>query len=216
MSFHIECDWCGADLYGKSYAVLKVTIVGRPSRSLLDRDEVRPSLHFCVEPTRLSADDLDRMGLDDETADGGCYASALKFIQGRATEPPDMGMEWRLLQTGAPLTDRSDRSDHGQALPVAVEGLRAVDDEFCHRAFHERCKPGGIIALRMSKIPVVIPERAWNAIFATEIITVDQLEAVPDEQLLQLSGVGVTSLARIREAIDAYRQLAPPDSIEVK
>ena len=73
-----------------------------------------------------------------------------------------------------------------------------------HLHWRELCdarrKPGGIYALED-----MIPPSAWSAIARTEIVTVAQLEALTDEQLLAMRGIAATSVRRIRDAIAVHR-----------
>ena len=105
--FWTKCDWCGAVLKDEDYAKLDVTIVRRRAGTLAGRwaEEPRPTLHFCVDAEL----DLDRMGLESSGYDGGsadcCYERGIAVINGVKSEPPDMGLEWRLVPAGEQAVD---------------------------------------------------------------------------------------------------------------
>jgi hypothetical protein len=195
MSYRTHCDWCGEWLsHGADQAVMQVTIYHRNGRGTLEAkwaEETRPTRHFCAAPKEDTDDGgRNRMGLVPEDRLDSCYDRAIAAITGSELRDPGMGMEWRLMPVDAPHVDPST----GAPRPVKLDWAAHS------RLFDERMKPGGIGALEDA-----IPPSAWSAVVRTGIVTIAQLEALTDEQLLAMRGIGATSVRRIREAIAVYR-----------
>lgn len=86
--FRVHCDWCGEVLYKVDHARLDVAIKreGGTRREREWAEEVRPTLHFCVNERT----DFNRMGIEGAAQDdaGSCFAKAMAAVRGTELEPP--------------------------------------------------------------------------------------------------------------------------------
>ncbi len=165
MGYRILCDWCGACLYGEDYAELPVTI-RRRRNSVLDArwaEEARPTLHFCV-PSNAGDN---RMGIEAQS-DDGCFERARALLKGTPSEPPDMGLEWRLLPVGSLVHDPPRQGQEPEPDLAAI------------------LKP--------------LPAHLRYVLPKAGITTLAQIDAMSDEQLLSIKGLGAKLLAALREA----------------
>ena len=180
MSFHVRCDWCGAGLYKDDQAVMSVKIERKSELRTMERrwaEEVRPTLHYCV----AGSVDYNRMGLPGggEELDS-CYERAIAAIQGTATTPPDMGMEWRLM-------------------PIDGEGAGSVEP-----AIGLEARPDADIA------NLEIGVRAHNALRKAGIESIHELAALTASQLAEIEGVGPTMAEQIKEGLRRWDASFPP------
>lgn len=179
MSYRVHCNWCGTALYKAEHATLTVRIERRGDTRLRTAwaEEGRPTLHFCV----ASKLDTNRMGLEEWEDDDGdsCFTRALAFIDGRGTETPDMGMEWRLVPIGTPVEETPQFRRGGPQTPTSPE-LREI-------------------------LHALVPKCQY-ALPRAGISTIEQVEAMTDEELLSLPEVGHYTVRKLREAIAAKRE----------
>ena len=178
MSSFRSCDWCGADLYSRDYAELIVTVKRRRT-GILDAkwaQEARPTLHFCVG-AELDREGRNRMGLpDEEDAGDGCFERAVRAVRGTRTATPDMGLKWRLPPVGVKVEDR--RPSAAPPAPVAPDADLA--------SFLAPLAPQPRAALK-------------RALRAAGVATLDQLDAMTDDELMDMPGVGWTTRTKIRD-----------------
>lgn len=140
VSYRVHCNWCGKHLFREDRAVLEITVERRAAASRRERDwaqEQRPTLHFCVGENL----DTNRMGMSDMRVDDpdSCFTRAIAAVNGRKTEPPNMGLEWRLVpvpggpQERAPQPLTEEMRGLIDRLPVAYRvvlpkaGIHSVD-----------------------------------------------------------------------------------------
>lgn len=188
MTFHINCDWCGASLYKKDMAVIEVTIKRRRSNDheRILAQETRPTRHFCVNDEV----NYDRLGLPSDEDDlGSCYERAIATITGERTQPPNLGLEWRLMPVDEPRTPRS---------TIRRAAADAQREERAAHADHvfESVEPAlrRVIAERLPAARKFVLPRAG-------ITTLDQVAAMSDEELLAIRGVGLGILRELRAAV---------------
>jgi hypothetical protein len=182
MGYQVKCDWCDAPVDpDDDHAVLEVVVNRHKEvRSLLDRkwaQETRPTLHFCVEPREST----DRMGLvETEGEPDDCYQRAMAAIHLRATERPDMGMEWRLV-------------------PIDTE-THQDEAEFEDRSLWEEGYPG-LLARELcdAGLDLPLPKRLHEVGIDT---LGDLRRAVEAESLLTVKGIGPAKLKSLRERLD--------------
>lgn len=172
MTYWVECDWCGKALYGKDQAVMEVHVERERTGKLEARwaEEVRPTLHFCAAPEV----DYNRMGLTEGRPDDldSCYQRAVSSIKGRKTEPPNLGMEWRLVPVAAETAAEGNVSDEQRK--AASKWLRSF---------------GGLTP------------RAHMALVRRGIDRATA-ERMSDEELLEITGVGLGTVRVLRAALE--------------
>lgn len=185
MGYKIHCDWCGEHLYKVDKAVLGVTIERRRENALEAKwaEETKPTMHFCVspEPDRKA---YNRMGLDpDEHMGESCFDKAVAMVKGRKLAEPDMGLEWRLVSVvddpkadAATQPERERPGSPGANYKPLEPDLRAC----VHSKLSSSC---------------------WFALPRAGISTFAQVEAMTDDELLELSGVGWKTVKVLRAAL---------------
>lgn len=196
MTFVITCDWCGAHIPNEAdCAKLPITIQRRRSNALDARlaEETKPTLFFCVDPGTREA--RSRMGLEQRfESPGGCFERAMRAITGTRTETPDMGMEWQLVPIGTTAATQQHGRRHGNRAPAA--GPVAADADLA--AYLNTLAPSPAASLR-------------RALLGKGISTLDQIEAMSDDDLMAIKGVGWRTRCKVR-AFLAERAAAPAAS----
>lgn len=185
MGYRIHCNWCGENLYKVDKAVLGVTIERRRANALEAKwaEETKPTMHFCVspEPDRKA---YNRMGLEpDEHAGESCFDKAVSMIEGRELAEPDMGFEWQLVSVDSdPKTDAA--TQPGRERP----GSRGAN--------YKPLEPDLRACVHSS-----LSSSCWFALPRAGISTFAQVEAMTDDELLAVSGVGHGTVKVLRAAI---------------
>jgi hypothetical protein len=114
VSYHAECDWCGAWLsYDADQAQMSVVICHRKG-SRLDAqwsEEAKQTRHFCAAPKEdTDRGGRNRAGLVPEPEFESCYDRAIAAMTRTELGDPGMGMEWRLMPVDAPKPTNDVRS----------------------------------------------------------------------------------------------------------
>ena len=186
MSYRTHCDWCGTHLaHEDDQAVMPVTIYHRRGKGALDAkwaEETGVTRHFCAH----------KKG-EDLTEDGrirSCYERAIVAVKGTPLSDPGMGMEWRMMpvageppavatapapEVPAPATELVD--------PVAFAGMQVT------RELHD------VILRRLPRSKRLVLPRCG-------IVSLDQVAAMTDEDLLAIDGIGSRTLVLLREAVE--------------
>lgn len=192
MAFRTHCDWCGEVLDADDdRAVMPVTIHHPRGRTTLDArwaEETKPTRHFCAAPREdTDRGGRNRAGLVPDGEFDNCYDRALAVITGRRLGDPGAGMEWRLMPVpGGDLAKRDD--PHREGGPAEVVDAPAVATDI----------PGLLRNLCPSH-----GSRLRRALHRAGIVSLDQIAAMSDDQLLVIDGIGHGSLKLFREAIRA-------------
>ncbi len=189
MGYQVKCDWCEAPVHlNDDHAVLDVVVNRRKEvRSILDQKwakEARPTLHFCVEPREST----DRMGLvETEGEPDDCYQRAMAAIHLRPTERPDMGMEWRLAPVGAVVSDPVTADEaHGNRTPTPMP----VPPDADLKTFLATLAPSPRSAL-------------GRALRRQGVSSLEQIDAMSDDELMALAGVGWKTRCDVRSFLAA-------------
>jgi hypothetical protein len=191
MGYYVTCNWCGESIgHDEDCATVPVEIKRRnKSRGILDREwakEVRPTLHFHVS----ELEDRDRMGLSAELNDEPdcCYMRAMAVVKGRGTETPDMGMEWRLVPVDDDVSTTVDTAStvagakgHGNRTPAPVQVQADADLD--------------ALLATLAPSPRAALDRAFRR---ADISTLEQIEAMSDDDLMAINGIGWTTRCKIR------------------
>ena len=191
MSYRVHCNWCGKQLFREDMAVLEITVERRAAASRRERDwaqEKRPTLHFCVGENL----DTNRMGMSDMRVDDpdSCFTRALAAVNGRKTEQPNMGLEWRLMRVSDP-TANEPASKPAVKIPDPPEDpgeLVRFGGEMITAGLHH------VIETRIT------PARKFTLTRAG-ITSLDQVAAMSDDELLKIDGLGHGILRELRQAI---------------
>jgi len=188
MSYRTHCDWCGEHLaYEDDQAIMPVTIYHRRGKGALDAkwaEETGITRHFCARPKGEAADKRDH-----------CYDRAVAAVKGTPLSDPGLGMEWRIVPVGegelAPPPAKPSRAP-GVPAPPATDPRQIVEFAGTHvtRELHEM-----IVERLAAKRQGVLP--------AAGIVSLDQVAAMSDEQLLAIDGIGRGTLGKLREALES-------------
>lgn len=189
--YYYLCDWCGKSIsagqetYVKAAIEIVNTSIGARGRP---KTTTEPARFFHVNPIR-SRNEWDRLGIEvkDESLGDCCYTRALKAIEGQPDwETPDMGMEWRLVPIGATIQEKAHRAV-GQPEPLVVS------------------PDAGLSELLATFTPS--PRNALaRALGNAGISTLEQLEAMSDDELMATPRIGWTTRTRIRAFIAARNE----------
>jgi hypothetical protein len=188
MSYRTHCDWCGEHLaHEDDQAVMPVTIYHRRGKGALDAkwaEETGITRHFCARPKGEAADKRDR-----------CYERAVAAVKGTPVSDPGLGMEWRIVPVVegdlAPARATSARAP-GVPAPPAADPSQIVEfaDTHVTRELHD-----AIVDRLPAKRQRVLPQAG--------IVSLDQVAAMSDEQLLAIEGIGRGTLGKLREAVES-------------
>ena len=199
MSYRTHCDWCGEYLaYDDDQAVMPVTIYHRGGgRSVLDArwsEETRVTRHFCASPKEdTDRGGRNRMGLAPVDSLDSCYDRAIAAIKGTKLGDPGMGMEWRLVEI------RGDEPS-APAVPIKpapkIPAPRSMDPT-------ETVSFGGASVTRelYEVILEYVPTSYKYKLPQAGIVSLDQVAAMTDAELLVLKGIGPGIVTALRVAI---------------
>jgi hypothetical protein len=181
--YYYQCDWCGGQIDTQQpYAKANIKIVSASRDRLGRREEtVEPTRFFHANPLR-SLDEWDRLGIEvkDEGLSDCCYTRALNQIEGEPDSgTPDMGMEWRLVPVDAPVGET-------RAAPTS----KPVPADADLGDFLATLAPSPRHALSRTL------ERAG-------VDTLEGLEALTVDDLMEMPGIGWTTVKKIRAFIAA-------------
>ena len=120
MSYHTECDWCGAWLgHDDDQAQMTVTIKHRRGKGTLDAkwaEETKQTRHFCASPKEDTDEGgRNRAGLIPESELDSCYERAIAAMTRTELADPGMGMEWRLMRVEKRETPKADEPEKPKA-----------------------------------------------------------------------------------------------------
>lgn len=182
--YHCECDWCREriDTDKQQYVRASIKMVTGKSDSLgRPDDETEPTRFFHVTPLR-SRDEWDRLGIEVRSNEIGdcCYTRALRAIEGGDFEAPDAGLEWRLM----PVDGGGERGTTRQPRVAADADLEAFFATLAPSPRH----------------------RLWGRFDRQGISTLEQLDAMTDDELLALEGVAWVTRCKIRAFIAARNE----------
>jgi hypothetical protein len=186
MSYRTHCDWCGTHLaHEDDQAVMPVTVYHRRGKGALDAkwaEETGVTRHFCAHH---KDEDLTEPGRR-----ASCYERAIAAVRGTPLSDPGMGMEWRMM----PVADDQPVEPVAEAATVPAPAGALVDpvafaDTHVTRELHD---------VILGRLPVnkrrVLPRCG--------IVSLDQVAAMSDDELLAIDGIGRRTLMVLREAVD--------------
>jgi hypothetical protein len=179
MTYIITCDWCGEHIDNETDCARLPITIQRRRRNALDAkwaEETKPTLFFCVDPSINEA----------SGSPGGCFEHAMRAIAGTPTEMPDMGMEWRLVPVGA----TADIEQHGRWRGNRTPAPAPVTAEADLTAYLSTLAPSPAAALR-------------RALQRAEVLTLDQVDAMSDDDLLAIKGVSWATRCKLRAFLAA-------------
>lgn len=201
MSYRVHCDWCGVRLAREDdQTEMSITTKHRGGKSHLEArwsEEVEVTRHFCASPKEdTDRGGRDRAGLVPEREFDSCYHRAIAAITGTEVSDPGMGMEWRLVpvedaqaQVKAAVSEPKAKKAPVPAPPPAdpqalvMFGGEEITAELRH-VIAERIAPS---------CKFVLPRMG--------IVSLDQVAAMSDEDLLALDGVGPRMVEALRDAL---------------
>lgn len=205
MAYRTHCDWCNTHLgYEDDYAELRVTIHHRAGKGALDAkwaEEVDVTRHFCAGPK----EDTDRGGrnragmVPDRDLDS-CYARAIAAVTGTELADPGMGMEWRLM----PIADEAPpkTEDPGKrpkaGIKAAIPAPPADPNEIVLFAGRE-------ITAELLQALMGVASGYREVLPLAGIVSLDQIVAMSDSELLAIDRVGPRMISALREAIAELR-----------
>jgi len=185
MSYRTHCDWCGTHLADEAdQAVMSVTVYHRRGKGALDAryaEETGVTRHFCAHK---KGEDLTEAGHTRS-----CYERAIAAVKGTPLSDPGMGMEWRMM----PVAGEQPAVVTAPAPKIPAPAAELVDpvafaDTHVTRELHDL-----ILGLPASK-RFVLPRCG--------IVSLDQVAAMSDDDLLAIDGIGRRTLVLLREAVD--------------
>jgi hypothetical protein len=175
MGYYIECDWCGARLHDGDYAELPVTIKRRRSNALDGRwaEETKPTRFFCVAP-EPDREGRNRMGL-----------------QPAEEETSDSCYERALRTIKGTKASTPDMGMEWRLVPIG--------------AAIKEAKPKAPVVLEddLREFLRTLAPKCRRALPCAGIKSFAQVEAMSDEELLCVDGVGWATLRRLREFLEA-------------
>lgn len=199
MGYWTVCDWCGEHLrYDDDQAVMQVTVKHRRGKGTLDSkwaEETKPTLHFCA----AAKEDTDRggrnrMGLEPNEQLDCCYERATAAINGTKLRDPGMGLEWRLIQVEVD----EDKNSSPAATPKVPAPRRPMDPDSMVRF------GGKNITAELHEFIVLRAASAYKyALPRAGIVSLEQVAAMSEDDLLDLPGVGRGMVKALREWVTA-------------
>jgi hypothetical protein len=179
MSYRTHCDWCGEHLaFEDDQAVMPVTLYHRRGKGSLDSkwaEETGVTRHFCAPPKKDASDTTPRSAT--------CYERAVEAIKGTPVADPGMGMEWRIVPVA------------GEDSPPAAD--RAAPDRQETVPFADTLVTRELLGVIVAKLPAgkqaILPHHG--------VVSLDQVDAMTDEQLLAIDGIGKRSVRHLRDAL---------------
>ena len=191
MSYRTHCDWCGKHLaYEDDQAVMPVTIYHRRGRGAMDAkwaEETSVTRHFCARPKAGGDGPVD----DRER----CYDRAIAAIKGTAVSDPGLGMEWRIVPIGEGAPAPLPPPVRAPGVPVPPLTGPELDVAFA----------GTRVTRELHALLEQFPSKRQRVLPRAGIVSLDQVVAMTDAQLLAIDGVGKGMLARLREAVAARK-----------
>jgi hypothetical protein len=200
MSYHTECDWCGAWLGEEAdQATMRITIYHRGGRGTLDAkwaEETGVTRHFCAAPSEDTYHGHNRMGLVPDAHLDCCYERAIAAITGTKLAEPGLGMEWRLVG----VSDAAE-PPHTASKPAPKVPPPLTCDSDCTLQFAGK----EITAELHEVIETRLATSYWYALPAAGIVSLDQVAAMTDDELLAIDRVGHGTVKALRQAIRERR-----------